>query len=95
MAHFYGTVQGNRGEASRLGSKDSGLETLAASWAGAIRVSLFVDPAGRDAYRVTQEPHNGAGVSRLIACGLVGEEPTNGFGPARGAGSPDFLKVGG
>jgi hypothetical protein len=25
MAHFYGSIQGNRGEATRMGSKDSGI----------------------------------------------------------------------
>ena len=28
MAHFYGTVQGHRGQASRLGSKSSGFRSL-------------------------------------------------------------------
>lgn len=41
MAHFYGTLQGNRGEASRLGTKDSGITTYAASWEGAVRVHIW------------------------------------------------------
>ena len=32
MAQFRGTVQGFRGEASRLGSKDSGLAVTANGW---------------------------------------------------------------
>ena len=32
MAHFYGTVQGNRGETSRCGSKSSGLVASANGW---------------------------------------------------------------
>jgi len=32
MAHFRGTVQGNRGEASRLGSKESGLCSKNNGW---------------------------------------------------------------
>lgn len=32
MAHFYGTVQGNRGEASRLGTINSGLRATASGW---------------------------------------------------------------
>lgn len=32
MAHFIGRVQGNRGEASRLGSKDSGMDATARGW---------------------------------------------------------------
>lgn len=40
MAHYYGLVKGQRGEASRLGSKSSGLTVIAASWNGAIKVTL-------------------------------------------------------
>ena len=43
MAHFRGTVRGDRGDASRCGSKRSGLEVIAASWHGAIRVILEYD----------------------------------------------------
>lgn len=32
MAHFYGTVQGHRGEASRLGTRRSGLRATASGW---------------------------------------------------------------
>ena len=43
MAHFLGTLQGARGEASRLGGKESGLRTVAASWQGSVRVYLSVE----------------------------------------------------
>ncbi len=46
MAHFYGTIQGNRGQASRLGSKTSGLSLTAASYQGAVNTHLF-EQAGR------------------------------------------------
>ena len=32
MAYFYGTVQGHRGEATRTGTKASGIEASANSW---------------------------------------------------------------
>lgn len=32
MAHFIGYLQGNRGGASRLGSKDSGIDASARGW---------------------------------------------------------------
>lgn len=73
MSHFYGTLDGNRGEATRCGSKDSGLRTTAASWAGAIKVELSVDDEGRDCFEVRQIPWRGKGVSYVIAKGLVGE----------------------
>lgn len=36
MATFYGTIQGNRGEATRLGSYDSGFRASAQSWNGSV-----------------------------------------------------------
>ena len=38
MAQFIGTVQGDRGEASRLGNKKSGLTTEYNSWNYGVRV---------------------------------------------------------
>lgn len=74
MAHFYGMTQGFRGAASRLGGKESGLTTTAASWSGAIRVELRHDAAtGKDKFVVTQTPWHGCGVSEIIASGTIGE----------------------
>lgn len=76
MAHFYGTIKGQAGEASRRGNEKSGLTAVAASWRGAVRVSLWVDPdTGADMYSVNLIPWHGAGVSKCIARGIVGEEP--------------------
>jgi hypothetical protein len=42
MAHFYGVVSGRgRTTASRVGRKTTGLQTVAASWHGAVKVSLY------------------------------------------------------
>jgi hypothetical protein len=40
MARFYGTVQGARGQASRLGHATSSLVTEACSWQGKVIVHL-------------------------------------------------------
>lgn len=40
MAHFYGGVHGNRGEATRLGTKDSGLKAFANGWDIGVDVRL-------------------------------------------------------
>lgn len=40
MARYYGTVQGCRGEASRLGSRESGIRATVCSWAGRIETSI-------------------------------------------------------
>ncbi len=70
MAHFYGSVSGARGEASRLGHKSSGLSTKAASWQGAVVVHLY-ESDGVDMARVSLATHNGAGVDRVLYDGPV------------------------
>ena len=40
MAHFRGSVRGNRGGVSRLGSKQSGLVVTASGWNIGVRVVL-------------------------------------------------------
>lgn len=77
MAHFYGTLQGSRGEATRLGTKNSGVDTTAASWNGAVRTSLF-HRDGRDCVRVALIKWQGKGVSHVIYEGPVDEyKPEN------------------
>lgn len=72
MAHFYGTLQGNRGEASRCGSPSSGLVTEAASWQGAVRCYVYVK-GGKDWVRVSLGPWMGVGESKLLYQGPIGE----------------------
>lgn len=63
MAHFRGTLQGARGEASRLGGKGSGLSATAASWEGRVEVSLYYDESKDcDMARVCLTQHHGRGV---------------------------------
>jgi len=70
MAHFYGITRGSRGKASRLGTKASGLETVAASWQGAVRVFLS-EVDGQDWATVALVPWRGQGTSRVIYAGPV------------------------
>ena len=73
MAHFYGTAQGNRGEATKGGSKDSGMETYCASWEGAIRCSAWYDEdEEKDMVRVEKVRWKGAGQNRLLYEGPIG-----------------------
>jgi len=68
MATFKGTVQGGRGVASRLGHKE--MVTTAASWAGAIRVSLnIVD--GETKALVEMIKWNGKGHYRVLYSGPI------------------------
>jgi hypothetical protein len=72
MSHFYGTVQGSRGEATRCGYK-SGLETWAAGWGGAVKVQVYHED-GRDYVRVTKQPWRGVGKFKLLYEGPLGEK---------------------
>ena len=75
MSRFYGSVKGNRGEATRGGSKYSGYTSYCAGWGGGIEVRLWYDPeVGKDHYTVCQVAHEGKGIEREIARGIVGEE---------------------
>lgn len=71
MAHFYGTLKGSRGEATRCGTKASGLVTYAASWMGAVRSEVFVRDS-EDWARVELVPWHGNGTSRFLYEGPVG-----------------------
>lgn len=75
MAHFYGTIQGARGEASRLGHKSSGLSAYAASWQGAVAIQMY-EENGIDKVSVRLTTHHGAGSDRVLYEGPVsGKEP--------------------
>jgi hypothetical protein len=72
MAHFYGTVEGNRGQASRLGSKVNGLTTTAASWQGAVVVYMRHNKGtGKDTVFVTLQEWEGQGVYRILYKGTI------------------------
>jgi hypothetical protein len=71
MAHFYGTLQGNRGEASRLGTPNSGLDVTAASWQGAISVRLYAR-GDVDCATIRMRKWHGSGEDKLIYDGPVG-----------------------
>jgi hypothetical protein len=71
MAHFYGTIQGARGEASRLGGKNSGLTTVAASWKGAVETSLYVDDHGVDCALVRTKKWRGCGKDVILYDGPI------------------------
>ena len=78
MSHFYGCVKGNRGWATRGGSKKSGYEAVAASWDGAIEVKLEYDAKlDTNFYVVYQSEWHGKGINKLIARGIIGEDRGN------------------
>jgi hypothetical protein len=74
MSHFYGVVAGNRGQATRGGTKISGYLTIAASWDGAIQVRLSYDKeTEKNHYVVYQSQWHGKGIEQPIASGIIGE----------------------
>ena len=69
MSHFYGTLQGSRGEATRCGTKNSGVVTEAAGWGGCVKTYVY-EYEGVDKFRVTLEPwQNSGGKSKILAEG--------------------------
>ncbi len=82
MSHFYGTMQGTRGQATRCGTKNSGMTTIAASWEGAVEVELCHDESNNvDRVRVRMIPWQGVGERYQVFDGLVGIAPTDDDAP--------------
>lgn len=55
MAHFRGTVQGNRGEASRIGHPKDGLRTDCNGWTAGVRVQVSYNPETKqDEFTITR-----------------------------------------
>lgn len=53
MSRFYASIQGNRGEATRQGSKASGIGGHIRGWDIGARVLCYVDDSGNDKVIVT------------------------------------------
>jgi len=69
MAHFYASIQGNRGEATRMGTKNSGIKGHIRGWCVGARVICSHDKkTGKDTVRVWKTGgSHGALTSELIA----------------------------
>lgn len=74
MSHFYGTLQGSRGQASRCGTKKSGMVTYCASWSGAIRCHAYFNDKGEDCVRVEKTTWHGYGDNKILYEGKIGKE---------------------
>jgi hypothetical protein len=72
MAKFIGKVRGGRGEASRLGHKS--IQTVAASWQGAVSVELR-EVEGHIIADVSLRQWHGGGVTKAIWQGRVDGQP--------------------
>ena len=50
MAHFYASIQGNRSEATRMGTKNSGIEGHIRGWDIGAKVKCTFDPETKEDY---------------------------------------------
>ena len=48
MSRFYGSLQGNRGRATRCGTANSGIDSHTRGWNIGARVNCFVNANGED-----------------------------------------------
>lgn len=53
MSHFYGYLQGCRGQATRCGSKDSGINAQIQSWDNKVVVYLNSQDNGKDELNIS------------------------------------------
>ncbi len=72
MAHFYGTVQGGRGEAHRAGHKSTGLVVRAKTWHTQVVTKLWCDSDGQDFALVCVIDSTG-NVKQILFNGPLGE----------------------
>lgn len=77
MSHFYGVLNESRGEVTHCGMKQSGLTTTAASWQGAVRVTLYHRADGVDCacIRLTEWHGEGASPPKPIYDGPINGSP--------------------
>lgn len=61
MSHFYGSLRGTAGEATRTGTKQSGMQAIAASFQGAVSAYAYLNDAGQDCVRIRFIQWNGQG----------------------------------
>ena len=53
MAHFYGEIQGNRGEATRMGTKNSGFRGHIRGWHIGVSIECsYNEELGKDVIRI-------------------------------------------
>jgi len=77
MAHFYGTTQGNRGETSRTGSKNSGIESEAKGWDLGGKVSMsYNSTLGADILTMYTTRGNGSTSSRVASFAIIDNKLT-------------------
>jgi hypothetical protein len=69
MARFYGSMRGNRGEATRMGNVKSGLSAHIRGWYVGVQVELSVNKDGQDVVTV----YKTSGTNNLQSSELIAE----------------------
>lgn len=68
MAQFYASIKGSRGEATRMGSKASGITAHVRGWDVGVKVRVFVDErTGLDCVLVTRTSGSNGSDREVIA----------------------------
>jgi len=85
MAHFYGGVQGQAGEATRMGSQRSGMRSYIQTWTARIQTSLWHASDGTDCATVT---FTGGPSSSDVSSRSISIDDVNMFVKALSCGDP-------
>lgn len=67
MSHFYGSIQGSKGQATRCGTKKSGISAHIRGWNVGARVDIFTNEQGQDEVRVSKTGGSQGGDKNIIA----------------------------
>lgn len=57
MARYYGTIKGGRGEASRLGTRESGIAASVCSWGGRVETGISTRTDDTEIVHIRAEHH--------------------------------------
>ncbi len=73
MSEFYGSIQGNRGMATRCGTASSGIHVSAQSWAGSVVVHLSKDDEGNVIAHIYVAEGSSRGGEKLLYRGKMSD----------------------
>ena len=83
MAHFYGTLNGkNRKQSTQQGTRESGMVTHCASWAGCVKCTTYIRHIGDeevDCVLVEKDLWEGHGEKLVLYDGPIGEFRGKGY----------------
>lgn len=85
MAHFIAGIHGNRGSASRLGTKSSGISAYIQGWDSGVLVTGWHLPAtDQDVFEIyATHGSNNAGADRFVGTVTQGADGSIIFAPAK------------